>query len=54
VNKYFENNIVSLVKIQIDSNSIFCGNKKNQEIFVKRLERILSRLLKKFFKNDIV
>jgi hypothetical protein len=37
-----------------NSNSFFCGNKKNQEKFVKRLEQILSRLLKKFFDNDIV
>jgi hypothetical protein len=50
VKKYFENDIVSLVKIQI---RFFCGN-KNQENFVKRLEQILSRLVRNFFDNDIV
>jgi hypothetical protein len=54
VKKVFENNIVSLVKIQIYSNSIFLASKKIREKFVKRLDQILSRLVKKGFKNDIV
>jgi hypothetical protein len=45
---FFENNIVSLVKIQIQ----FFG--KNHELFVKRIEQILSILVKKCFKNNIV
>jgi hypothetical protein len=53
VKTFFENDIASLVKIQIYSNSIFMEI-KNQENFVKRLEQILSRLVIFFFKNDIV
>jgi hypothetical protein len=55
VKKVFENNIVSLVKIQIYSNSNFVRKQKKSGIFfVKRLEQILSKLVKKVFKNDFV
>jgi hypothetical protein len=53
VKKFFKNDIVSLVKIQIYSNLIFLENKKIRKI-VKRLEQILSRLVKNFFENDNV
>jgi hypothetical protein len=43
----------SLVKIQIYSNLIFLEIKKLKK-FIKRLEQILSRLVKKCFENDIV
>jgi hypothetical protein len=43
VKKVLENDNVSLVKIQIYSNSIFLKNKKIMIFFVKRLEQILSR-----------
>jgi hypothetical protein len=54
VKKIFKNGIVSLIKIQIYSNSIFLENKKNHEKIVKRLEQILSGLVKKSFKKDII
>jgi hypothetical protein len=47
---FFKNDIVSLVKIQID----FFEEIKNQKIIVKRLEQIMRRLMKEFFKKDIV
>jgi hypothetical protein len=53
VKKVFKNDIVSLVKIQIYSNFIFWENKKIGKI-VKRLEQILSKLVKNFFENNIV
>jgi hypothetical protein len=37
-----------------NSNLIFLKIKKSGIFFVKRLEQILSRLVKKVFKNDIV
>jgi hypothetical protein len=51
VKKIFENDIVSLVKIQIYSNSNFVRIKKIRKKFVKRLEQIL---VKKVFKKDFV
>jgi glutathionyl-hydroquinone reductase len=47
---FFKNDIASLVKIQID----FFEEIKNQKIIVKRLEQIMRRLMKEFFKKDIV
>jgi hypothetical protein len=52
VKTFFENDIASLVKIQIYSNSIFMEI-KNQENFVKRLEQILSRLVIFFSKMTL-
>jgi hypothetical protein len=37
-----------------NSNLIFLESKKISKNFIKRLEQILSRLVKKGFKNDIV
>jgi hypothetical protein len=37
-----------------NSNSIFLRKIKTQDFFVKRLEQILRRLVKKVFKNNIV
>jgi hypothetical protein len=46
---FFKNDIVPLVKIQIYSNLFFRGNKKSGN--VRRLEQILSRLVKIFFQK---
>jgi hypothetical protein len=54
VKKDFENDIVSLVKIQIYSNLNFFRKEKIRKNIVKRLEQILSRLVKKLFENNIV
>jgi hypothetical protein len=51
VNKYFENNIVSLVKIQIDSNSIFCGNKKKSKNICKKTRTNSEQIVKEIFQK---
>jgi hypothetical protein len=49
VKKFFGNDIVTLVKIQIYSNLFFVKIKKKSDFFVKRLEQILNRLMDNFF-----
>jgi hypothetical protein len=48
VNNFFENGIVSLVKIQIYSNSIFLGNKKSRK-FCKKTRTNSEQIGEDFF-----